>query len=781
MEENTVSSHVPNKKTGFWHTLVERRIPQILGTYFGISLGLFQLTQWLVRRYKISPHWEEICLFTLILMAPTVFLLAYHHGQPGKNRWVSIEKIGIPVNVLLVCTLLFLGFRNKDLGRTTETITIEDTEGNTIEREIAKSSFRKRLGVFFFKNNTGDSGLDWLQFGLPTLLTRDLSQDLFLSLNTAYEYKEHLQKAGFASGIGIPLGVMRDVAQTINLTHFADGQIQKTGDTYRVSTRLFDTKRGKSITEPVFEGTDLFALVDDMSVAIKQDLGIPEGHIETAEDLPITELMTSSLPALEQMVLSNNAATYETDIPGAIEYSNQAIAEDPSFAWAYFNQFVFYQTTGRSDLALASLQQAQKHNYRLTEREGFIINANLALLNQDMEGVLKTAQHWTIVYPDDIMGWMVLGQVYRLQNESDKLLETYEQLLELDPTNTGYLTQLATLHREKGNLDQALTYLNQYQEQNPNTPTAYLDKGRIYRIQGDFDAAQEVYDQALVIDPQNFDAAFEKAGLQLRLGQFDAAQTAYLDLLEKSRTSTETNQTLYGLESFHRRLGQWKKAAEYADRRLLEVEKTTTPVLFSDMVVGSIESYVKAGQAEQMLNRLNKLEAAIPLDVSGPNALNLVFAFHTYYLQTENLELAKDMLDRFESLIDAYGLDLLRDAVTLARGRLALRQDQNEEAAQHFETYLANKPTILGVSTLLGRAYTALGQFEKAEAAFQRSLKQSPESALLHYYTGVLYHKQNDQTRARKHLTRATETWVNADEGYDLAEKARTLLAELDV
>ena len=76
-------------------------------------------------------------------MIPSVIILAYFHGSPGKDKWGRIEKIGIPCNVLLSIIILFVVFYPKDLGAATKTIIIETDDGKRMKRIIPKSEFIK--------------------------------------------------------------------------------------------------------------------------------------------------------------------------------------------------------------------------------------------------------------------------------------------------------------------------------------------------------------------------------------------------------------------------------------------------------------------------------------------------------------------------------------------------------------------------------------------------------------------------------------------------------------
>src|SRR5688572_29221919 len=108
--------------------LVERRVPQFLVAYVGISWGIVQFVDFM-ERYGISPHWTDFTLLGLGLLLPSVVLFTYNHGKPGKDDWTRTEKVAIPLNVVLAISILFLAFQNKELGATTRSITLLDEGG----------------------------------------------------------------------------------------------------------------------------------------------------------------------------------------------------------------------------------------------------------------------------------------------------------------------------------------------------------------------------------------------------------------------------------------------------------------------------------------------------------------------------------------------------------------------------------------------------------------------------------------------------------------------------
>ena len=97
---------MPNKL--FIKELLNRRIPQIIGSYIIAATSLVLFIDWLVARYDFPQYYVTLALFGIISILPSVIILAYFHGTPGKDEWTRMEKIGIPVNILFIHQFLLL-------------------------------------------------------------------------------------------------------------------------------------------------------------------------------------------------------------------------------------------------------------------------------------------------------------------------------------------------------------------------------------------------------------------------------------------------------------------------------------------------------------------------------------------------------------------------------------------------------------------------------------------------------------------------------------------------
>ena len=96
---------MPNQP--FIKKLLERRIPQILGSYFVAGTSLILFAEYLVEKYQFPSHYPTLALFVLIGILSSVIILSYFHGAPGKDEWTKVEEVGIPIKYLIHFTSLY--------------------------------------------------------------------------------------------------------------------------------------------------------------------------------------------------------------------------------------------------------------------------------------------------------------------------------------------------------------------------------------------------------------------------------------------------------------------------------------------------------------------------------------------------------------------------------------------------------------------------------------------------------------------------------------------------
>jgi hypothetical protein len=323
-----------NREESLLKGLFRRRVPQALGIYLGVSWAIIEFVDWLTNRFMLSPHWIDLILVILLFFIPSMIILAYFHGSPGKDRSNRIEKIVVPLNIILIVLLAFFLFADKDLGKVSKKVTVSDESGKIVEKVIPKREFKKKLAIFYIDNKTGDDKFKWISLGLSGLIEYDLSQDPFIVVKSVqtidpaglkFGFYDLIKKAGFKEAVNIPIMLKRQLAMDQNLDYFTSGALFFKNGTYRLELDIYKASNAKELAAIKIFHKNLFLLVDELTLKIKEALSLPQAHINSVIDLPLKDIYTNNIAAVEYSAKSEYSAVILNDWSGADEGFNPAI------------------------------------------------------------------------------------------------------------------------------------------------------------------------------------------------------------------------------------------------------------------------------------------------------------------------------------------------------------------------------------------------------------------------------------------------------------------------
>lgn len=750
--------------------LLRRRVPQILGVYLAAGWGALEFTDFLVNHFILSSNLIDFVMLLWVLLVPTVVMLAYFHGAPGRDSWTRTEKIGIPVNVAVAGLLLIGMFAGKNLGAATESITLQDETGERVERVIPKSGFHQNLAAFYFDNVSGDTALDWLQYGMPVALENDLAQDIFLDVRGASTTGERLRDEG-ADELDVALPLKREIADRLHVNHFLAGVISRDAGRLAVTTYLYETQRGKLVEERTFVGDDPLALADEMSVQLRRDIGIPAAAIDEGADLPVSELLTTSTPAFRSYVDAARA-NLRDDTRTALMHLEDAVSLDPQFAQAHFQLFGVYLNLNRPDQARAAAESGMRFIYKLPERDQFQLKTIYYwIVRQEADRALAAANMYAELYPKDAEAHSFLAEFYRARGDNVRAVSALQRVLELDPSRVDVLPRIASLYETTGDFDAASDYYERYVAVSPNDPDALIALGNHYRMRGDYESAGQELEKALIIDPDNVSAMTSLAGVERDRGQFQQALQDLDEALAAAVTSQQRDLAYDAYMSYYELRGQPRRAVEYMHRRWAEMERYSGAFNTIQQKLSNLGTYVEAGQVRVAKDTLAAIAARLtpPNDVLlPPGQLNLYLALE----EPDSLELALAGFDRF---IKAFGIEYARAIHVWAGGRLLEMKGECSEAIVSYKRALQLLPVAFQYHLDIGRCYRKLGDLTRAEDELSGLLEMRPYDPRAHHELALTYVDKGEEAKALKHLRIALDVWRDAEPEYQPAREAREL------
>jgi tetratricopeptide (TPR) repeat protein len=543
--------------------------------------------------------------------------------------------------------------------------------------------------------------------------------------------------------------------------------------TVRLATH--ETATGEVVRERVSTGPDVFRVIDDLSVQVRQDLGLPDSRPEGVTDLPVLELLSSSTEAFRAL-MEGQKAVMRDDWPAAEAAFQRAVELDATFALAHYALFQSRVLRGSTEAAIPALDNAMQHLYRLPERTQFLVKADHYFMRRDMEKAFAVVNMMVELYPDDLQGHLVRSQFQVFRDERDGAVTSLRRVLELDPQQQEVLLQIGDLEEQQGKFADALATYRDYAGRFPDDVSAQLRLARVHGRLGQLDQAAASLDRALLIEPGHVEATTELALLRRNEGKFDDAWRLLGDAGASARTAEDRTRVAAALQEYHEFRGRMRSAVEAMQERVTTAGQWQPPLTVLSLRMSQLGAYVRAGQEAHATAMLEELRGEFrpPLDDYWRlGQLSIAIA-------ARDTAALPEAAEGVRGIMEAFGFRFLE--ATLARAEATLYEVRGdwEGALAAYQRERALEPTSLTVNRHIARCHRQLGRTAEALSAIEEHLDSTPFSPESNLEAARIKLLTGDAAGARKHLDRAALALAEADAGYPPVDELATLENELE-
>ncbi|MDQ3950438.1 MAG: hypothetical protein M3282_08825, partial [Gemmatimonadota bacterium] len=240
------------------------------------------------------------------------------------------------------------------------------------------------------------------------------------------------------------------------------GTLVEAGGRLRLQAALYDATPQTSPTAPPVASADVSGIgesgIFDMVDSLARQLLAGRSAGPAARSSRLTALTTESLAALKAYLRGEcefRAGRYLQ----ALESFQNATAEDPSFALAYYRLAAASAAVANLELARDASDQAHRRRDRLAEHDRLLLDAQRAWLRGAADDAerLYTAALGTHV--DDMEAWFLLGDVLFHHNplrgrSVTEARDAFERALHYDPEHVSSLVHLARVAALEGRRDE---------------------------------------------------------------------------------------------------------------------------------------------------------------------------------------------------------------------------------------------------------------------------------------------------------------------------------------
>jgi tetratricopeptide (TPR) repeat protein len=514
----------------------------------------------------------------------------------------------------------------------------------------------------------------------------------------------------------------------------------------------------------------------------------------------------------------------------AIAEYKKAMEADPDSLFLRVELAELYWRMGRTADAVRDAEAVLKINPDQEDAHRLLANIywrNLGDPQPDKvakESLRKAIEHFEAlsrIDPSDNDNYLVLGRLYRLNNQRDKAEEAFQKVLKADPDSRSALASLAQLYFDHGEYEEAIEHLKKIPDQDMNTSLVAM-LAYAYSQAGDYENAVTTYEKALAEDSDNLDIrrsyadALASAGktaaarteLQkilkqepndgptyLRLGQldrqeghFDEARQEFEKAKELMPDSLEVSYQLVLLEDA---LGNEDKAIELLQGLIKQSEQPQgqyTPAEASNravflerlgLIYRSLEKYDQAIEEFKQVAALGKEQAA------RAEAL-IIETLRLNHQPQKAIEAADAAVEKYPQ---DRSLRMLRATLLGERGRL-------DEAIQDLHGLLKETSSDREVYLTLAQVYSQAKRYPEAEAAALKALSISTkpdDQEYPHFVLGSIYEHQKRYDLAEKQFHEVLQAnplnaaacnylgYMLADRGVRLDESVKYIQKALEL
>ena len=359
------------------------------------------------------------------------------------------------------------------------------------------------IAVLPLVNTDGDPNTEYLSDGISEALINsltELQQLKVIARTTAFRYK----------GKEID---PQAVGRQLNVRAVLTGRVRQTGEMLDIQVDLVDATTGAQLWGQEYDRkfSDLVAVKQDIAREVTEKLRL---RLSGAEQQQLARRDTAN-PEAYQLYLKGrfywNKRTVES-LKKSIEYFNQAIEKDPSYALAYagladaYGLFSTYSVSSPQESypkAKAAAKKALELDETLAEAHTSLakvlnLDWNLAESNREFQRAIELNPNYATAHQ-----WYGNGNL-RVMGRFDEAIAEMKRAQQLDPLSLVINSDVGVTYISARQYDQAIEQLRKTTEMDQGFYYAHWNLGIAYEMKGSLQEALAEYQKArqLTDDPR---------------------------------------------------------------------------------------------------------------------------------------------------------------------------------------------------------------------------------------------------------------------------------------
>ncbi len=650
------------------------------------------------------------------------------------------------------------------------------------------------LAVMYFKNNTGDEGLDHWRTMISDLFIADLTQSKYIEVLSGERLFKILSDLNQLEAKSYSSDVLKQVAAQGGVNHMLVGNYARAGETIRINVTLQEVRTEKILASEGAEDKgeeSIFSMVDDLTRRIKANFRISEEQIASDIDREVGTITTSS-PEAFKFYIEGSRYKAKGEYRKGIQFLERAVAIDPEFAMAYRAIAICYANLRLYSETDQYIQKALGLTDRLSDRERYLIQGDFYRSREETyDKAIEAYTKLLELYPQDWTGNNNLGILYVNIGERDKAIERFETAIQNKDISIVIYTNLASSYRAKGLYDKAKEILEYYINNISDHNAMHHSLALNHIHQGELDLAMAEMEKAFILNPTHPLNFMRKGDIHLYKGDLAKAEEEYQTLLKSTEPAGHAR-GIMRLSQLYVLQGKFEKSKLMSKQGIDWAKELGDYGRESNYHYGLAYALLRSGNLEEAIKHCDEAWS-----IAGKKGIlelqRRALHLKGYALiEMRSMDEAQSVIDELKEMIEkGMNRKRIRSCYHLL-GRLELERHNFSKANEYFKEALAleslSSPLTKNAMVIdsLASAYDKAGDLEKARKEYERITSLTTGRigagdiyARSFYMLGKICEKKGLKAQALEHYEKFLNLWKDADPGIAEIGDARERLAGL--
>ncbi|MCO7226809.1 lipopolysaccharide assembly protein LapB [Pleionea sp. CnH1-48] len=766
-----------DNSNSFINEFIHRRMPVVIASFIaGLWLSI-EFTSFFVERYQLSTIWIDFVLVIGLGLLPSILLVGWNHGAPGKDSWSRFEMTFIASNLILASIAAGWGasvLQNETTSQAPEEMASSATH-TTETTDTEDKDFRIQAFFLDVDSSVADSER-WLAYGIPSLLEDYFYQSKTLSVRSFFTKFRNgpfnkLSALGFSDGLNVPVSLKKKITKSAGKKYMLTGKLTNEEKQLTIHLELIDVYQNNTLETITLPYESLFKTTEQVSNKLFKYFKLANSSMS----IPVSEVSTLTESSYQRFVSARLKKLLDNDRDGAIKIWTSLLADKPGCLGCIQSLIQMEAENGRNDKAVEYIDQALKLSYRLGDWRILYYKAYRSLFLKDYDKAEEAFKVWIKTLPNDPLAYFEYASfLFKQKGKVEEAIQMYQSSLDIAPYLDQTILDIGLLYSFIRRSEKAREMYANYLKLHPEHEMALYYIGASYYHDAKLETAKEYFTQASLLTVNNASAYSYLSDIYLRLGNPDEAESVLHNAMALPLTDSgkSTIYKRYMVNNFH--LGRYQLATENFDKKKALLEKTDVPFNVYKYTMWSHHStLLKMKHYDKLEQLIQEFYQLVGHKNSGYGNIPYFKLLATKKELSKASELLVTIKSKFQQQTENY-LDLY----------LLQAKEKYQEA---YELYLKLKSTRpegipeetkeLKLSHLMDTVDTfiALNKWQELRDLILENIEAFPYHPEANYYLALSYVKLGTKEQATEPLQKSLAMWKNADPEFEFKKEALAL------